>query len=483
MSGVRSGIRSGSIGFAARAITQLMLFGVTIVATRVLSIEAFGTFALASLFLILSRQLFYVGPYEFLMKSAEREGLASQCLTANLLLAFAILVVLAALVPVGPLLFDSSDVGRLIALFAPTVLLVAITSWYESLLLRRGSVTTYYCCTLASDVLGAAVAVALLSKGVGVDALVAQSYVRLAPLALLYALIVRVPLHLTRSRADIDEVLRWSSGRYAGVFLNFTSNFGADLILGILLSPAATGLYRAANRIVSALTDLFTQPLQKIAQTNLSARSARGEASGDLWVRMMTGVAVIGWSSLAALAMLADQLVPALLGEKWRDAAPIVSLLCLFRSLSFLDAVTTSFLVCHDMQQRMFRVQAATAMAVVLFASAAAFAGPLAVAAGVGLATSSMSLIYGRWVLQHSNTGHDAFARLAATALPPLAGVVTFIVLGRYLESIQALTVQPPWPALLAGGLGFGLGVLVVRTPLAQAISSLGSFPGRSVAD
>ena len=62
MTSNKDGIVSGSIGFLSRAVVQLLIFGVTIVATRQLSIDEFGSYALASLFLIVARALFYVGP-------------------------------------------------------------------------------------------------------------------------------------------------------------------------------------------------------------------------------------------------------------------------------------------------------------------------------------------------------------------------------------------------------------------------------------
>jgi O-antigen/teichoic acid export membrane protein len=269
--GHRAGVVSGSIGFVSRAVVQVLLFGVTIVATRTLSIADFGAYSLATIFIILSRAMFYVGPYEYLLKANDRPDLLRSCFSANLILACGAAVLLVVVHFIAPLIFASHIVGQLVLWLAPTIILVAVTAWYEAVLLRAMRVRRYYVSTVVGDSLGAAVAVGLLLNGYGVMSLVAQAYARLAVLLLLYVRATREQPSLFAPRGEIAKVLAWSKSRYAAVLLNFTSAYGADMVLGASLSPAATGIYRASNRIVSTLTDLFAQPLQKIAQTNLSA--------------------------------------------------------------------------------------------------------------------------------------------------------------------------------------------------------------------
>jgi hypothetical protein len=64
-----TGVKSGSFGVVARASSQLGTLIVTLFSTRMLAIEEFGAFAIASALMVLSRNTFYVGSYEFLLKS------------------------------------------------------------------------------------------------------------------------------------------------------------------------------------------------------------------------------------------------------------------------------------------------------------------------------------------------------------------------------------------------------------------------------
>ncbi|MFN0046190.1 MAG: oligosaccharide flippase family protein [Sphingorhabdus sp.] len=476
MASNKEGIVSGGIGFLSRATVQFLLFGVTIVATRQLSIEEFGSYALASLFLIVARALFYVGPYEYLLKTRLTPTLYATCLRANIILASVISCLLTLVYFVAFRIFDIYDVSRLIALLAPSIFLVAVTAWYEAVLLRDLRVRRYYLSTLIGDCIGAALAVFLLIKGYGVVSLVAQTYARLLILLALYAIGTTQRPTLGRGWVQVRDVFLWSKERYYAVLLNFTSTYGADLVLGILLSPAATGLYRASSRIVSTLTDLFAQPLQKISQTNLSARLVQEKSLGTSWLTMLSGVGAIGWAGLLTLGFLADDLVPLALGEKWTPAVPIVVSFCAIKSFMLLDAVTTSFLVCHDRQKQMLRVQIGVAAAVIGLSWFFAPFGPQNVAIAVGCATATMSLIYGFMVLKLSKAGTEAIFDMVKTSAPPVIG--TFLALSFLDQMLPHLSREQAviW-GLFAAAVGSAIGAFIVRTRILTAIGSLGHLP------
>ncbi len=475
----RAGVLSGAIGFTSRAIVQIVLFGVTIIATRVLSIADFGAYSLGSLFLVLARQLFYVGPYEYLLKSQDEANLSSACFGANLVQATILAALLSVIWLASPLVFSTGTVTLILGLLIPSVFLVSTTAWYESVLLRNVRVRRYYASTLIGDIAGSAVAVILLLRGFGVASLVVQTYVRLLVLLALYVMATGSSPSLRAGWGPTLAVLRWSQARYAAVLLNFTSAYGADLVLGVALSAQATGLYRASNRIVSSLTDLFAQPLQKIAQTNLSASYVRKQDMGTSWLKMLSGVGAIAWAGLLTLGFLAKDLVPFALGEKWAPAVPIVALFCVIKAFSLLDAVTTSFLVCHDRQRDMLRVQIASAVSVITLGYAAARwgGGPEAVAIAVGLASTAMSITYGVMVMRLSRAGGEALLDLVRTSASPVLSVaIGLLLLDLFAPTLSGL--EAVAAGLAVAGTAFLIGAFSVRHRMLAAIGSLGHLPG-----
>jgi O-antigen/teichoic acid export membrane protein len=467
--GARDGLVSGSIGLASRASSQLVLLAVTLVATRMLTVAEFGAYAIAAALMFLARNLLYVGAYEYLLKAPD-ENRAADCLVVNLGVGLAAMAGFALLSLASQPLFGTDEVRLLLLALLPSVLMVALTSWYEALLLKRHRIRPYYAVTLAAELIGGVVAVACLVAGVGVLSLVVQTYARLGSMILAYALIGARPVLQAPERAAMRLVFDWSGRRYLAAFLNFGSNYGADLVLGVLMTPAATGIFRAAHRIVHALADLFVQPLLKIAQMQVSTRMAAGLGPGSDWLRMFTGVAAVGWAALAGLAATAAELVPIVLGHQWDAAAPVVSVLCAVRAFSLLDSVSTAVLVACDRQQFMLRVQIAVTVAVIGLSAVAAPFGPVWVAVATGLVSLILSLVYAHEARRLSAIGAEVLNRALLTALAPAAMVVVAVIGTRALGG-EAATL----PVLLSAGLVAGVaGLALMRRPVVDALAAIG---------
>ena len=346
-------------------------------------------------------------------------------------------------------------------------------------MLRGLAMRAYYGVTVAAEVVSAALAVLLLLQGYGLLSLVAQVYLRLLAMLLLYSVLMTERPWRMASFELTGPVLRWSSMRYSSVLLNFASNYGADFMLGIFLSPVATGIYRAGNRIVLAISDLFAQPLQKIIMTRLSARAARRLPLGMEWLVMFTGGAAIGWAVLAGLAVAADDVVPLLLGEKWAPAAPVVAILCAVRALSLLDVATTSLLVCLNRQRYLLAIQAGASISIVAASSVLAPFGPRAVAIGSGCVLLCLTIAFlRRAVALSGGTARDLLGALG-TALAPAVCVIATIELFRWIAPASP---DVPWAPVIragvGGALGATLGIAIVRRRFMDALGRLGATGG-----
>jgi len=457
-SAARAGLVRGSTGFAARAAIQGCMMAVTIAATRRLSIADFGSFAIASSMMLLARNLFYVGPYEFYLKSSNEAADRRRCLTANVALALGSSAVLLLFALASRPLFGTDAVALLLVAMTPALFIAAWTSIYEAEMLRAQRVTLYYVITVLGEVVAAVAAIGWLLTGIGPVALVAQIYGRLLTLALCYPLVLGLRWRFSTELAAVGEVLRWSWSRFGATTLNFLSNYGADLVLGAVMSPAATGIYRAGNRIVSAIVDLFVQPLFKMAQANVSARAARNLPANGEWLIMSKGGATIAWATLAALAVTAPTFVPWLLGEHWLPAVPVVQLFCLFKAPSLLDATTTSLLVARNEQRYTFRVQALVCVASVVAVAVLAPFGTIAVVIGNGFALIALSIGLAVRAAQLSCTSAGTILRAVAGS----ARAALFV-------TIMLSLVPSVLPALRIAG-------DVVATALLAALTLLGTL-------
>jgi O-antigen/teichoic acid export membrane protein len=478
----RAGGGTAVIAMAARVSGQMAMVAVTLVATRQLAPADFGIFAIAGALVMLARTMLYSGPFEYLLKAPlAREGaVAGACLAATLLVASGWVVLLGALGLAAPLLFKGGGVAPVILALAPSVLVAALAAFAESLMLRSGAVRRYYGITVAVEVVAGLAAIALLLTGWGLWALVAQIYVRVALLVL--ALVGLGPrLALARpQRGDIGEVLRWSASRFGSVTVGFLANYSGDLVLGVVFSPAASGLYRASNRMVTALADMFIQPAGMLAMTTLAAeraRSGEGAGGGDpgAWLRLGGLFAVLGWPALAVLALFADRLVPLALGPAWSAAGPVVAVFCLARMAGLVTAVASAALVVADRQGRVLGVQTVAAVAT---AGLTILAAPLG-AMGAAIAATAVAVLAAAvlgWAALRRDE-HAALGEAIRLVLIPLAGAFGAALAADRLGA--SLAIGPGGLLALAVPLVCGaVGWLIAAWPVAPALRRAAALLG-----
>lgn len=423
----RAGGGTAVIAMAARVSGQFAMVAVTLIATRHLAPADFGVFAIAGALVMLARTMLYTGPFEYLLKApADRaRETAAACLVSTVAVACGWMVLLGALGLAAPLLFRGGGVAQVILALAPSVLLSALAAFAESAMLRSGAVRRYYAITVVAEVESGLAAILLLLAGWGLWSLVAQIYVRTLILILALGGLGPRLVFARPARGEVRTVLRWSASRFCSVLVSFLANYSGDLVLGVVFSPAASGLYRASNRMVTALADMFVQPAGMLALTTLAARRAAGEGDGadarpGAWLRLTALFAVLGWPALALLALFAGRVVPLALGPAWAAAGPVVAVFCFARMAALVTAVASAALVVADRQGRVLAVQTAAAVATaaltVLAAPFGAMGAALAATLVAVLAAAALALA----ALQRAE--RPALVEAARLVLLPLAG-------------------------------------------------------------
>jgi O-antigen/teichoic acid export membrane protein len=474
---MKAGLRSAGaalLAIGSRASTQLFVVAVTLVATRYLSPADFGVFAIATVFITFTRTLLYTGPFEYLMKAPKGDRCASDCLAATVLTAALASAAVLLLAIGSKIAFPSLQIAWLMLVLIPTNLIAAVASWEEALLLRAGKVQAYYVAAVLIELVSAIAAVAMLAGGWQLGALVAQVYLRMVLAVVGYSVLLPLP-RLARPRAaEVRRILDWSTTRYGGTFVSFLSNYSGDLILGALLSPAATGVYRASNRVVTAASDMFSQPAALLSRTALSQRFAHGLPADGRWFTMFAGIAFVGWPALVAVALLGDWIAVVALGPAWAGAAWPIAILAVARLWALLTGVASALLVTYDRQRLVLKCQTIAAVGIALATVALSSfggAGAALAALAVNMAASAW-LTRAAWRLGPLSRG-EARAQSAAVLLPVISTAGGTLI-GRWLAADLAAM----GPARLAfaaacGGAGWVLGVLIVRRTAFGALDLL----------
>jgi O-antigen/teichoic acid export membrane protein len=461
-------------GIFGRAANQIIALIVTLLAARFLTPVSFGEYSIAAALVTFSRAMLYAGAFEYLLKAPKGDDAPTECLVINLGLATALAAALGLLsLFTGPL-FHSAEVGLLLLAMAPSSLLSAGANWQESQLLRSGRLKTYYGVTTFAEVIAAVVTVSMIVLGFGLWALVAQIYARLFLLMVTYRVLQKPTWSPAFSLERAWRVARWSTARYGATTVTFLSNYSADLLLGTFLSPAATGLYRASHRMVTGVSDLVSNPTRLTAVTIFSRRSAEGLESGPLWPRIAAASAFMGWTALAGLAAISDQVVPLVLGARWAAAGPIVAILCLQRAFTLIDVVTGPLLVAYSHVRVLFGVQLAMAIASVALLAVMARYG-VAAAALSSVLTAGASMVILATIASRKFTGlANGLPRVLPVALgPALATSMAAFVASRYLVAPGPHVVAGILREVAAGAAGFAAAVVLLRRRVIDILHAL----------
>ncbi|WP_231568210.1 oligosaccharide flippase family protein [Novosphingobium malaysiense] len=273
--------RAGKVGrqgakalfaFAARSLQQAATLLVTLLAARFLPPAQYGTYSLAIVFIVLVQTMTYTGFYQFILTAKEDDA-------AVLSTCFWLILGLASLASAGlalaafPLewMFQAKPLGTVLVLLALVQPLASFGAWSSAALLRSGAITRNFAVMFAQNLAALTGGAFLLWHWHSVFALVAFRYLRVVTGAALHAMLGCDRPRMIFRRDLAGKAAAFSAGLYGSRLLNFLARYAADLMLGMLHSPAAVGLYRFGNRIATGATDIINQPMSSFAATQFGS--------------------------------------------------------------------------------------------------------------------------------------------------------------------------------------------------------------------
>jgi O-antigen/teichoic acid export membrane protein len=422
--------RDMGIGAIVRVWTQATAFVVILEAGRTLELNEFGVYAMASVFLIVLNTLIYSGIYEYLLKTDDFRAVADTCFCINLAIAACGSLIIVALAPLIAALAAAPSVEPMMFWLAPTALVGAVTSWQEAILLRRKTVTAYYVIWFCSETISAALALTLLLHGMHLYALVGYRYSQCICNFVAYLLYTRDFPRLAWQAEQARTALFFALPLYGSRLVGIVANYSADLIIGIMASPAAAGSYRLASRMIFGFSEVWFQPIKTIAWVRFTTAARRGIGLGPEWLGLMVVLSMLVWPTLGGVAILSEQLTDAVLGPAWHAAAEVVVILAVAKATALFEVFLDPLMTVSNQVRRLLSIRvAASIIAVIGFTVLARF-GAIAAAwvqAGVYLLLAAITIRIGTG---DTNVRWRVFLLallpgIAATLLTMLAAVVT----------------------------------------------------------
>ncbi len=308
---------------------SLVSFVIFIVLSRILAPADIGLVAFALIVVEVGKILVNAGFAQAIVQHPQFEqGYASTCFFANLL--FALIITLCVIFVGAPVIsyFYQPIAGEVLIALSAIFLMEGLKAVHEGKLKREFAFKVIALRTVAAGIISGSVGIYLAVKGYGVWALVWQQLTNQLITSLFTIAFGKWMPSWTFSSTDFKQLIRFSSPLMFAQLIGNISTNTFELLVGIILGPAALGFYRVGGRALYILQDVVLKPFEHTALSALSRlHDTQQQAQGTL--RMLRMSAYITLPIFFGAAALAPDFIALAFGEKWQPSGNIMTILAI----------------------------------------------------------------------------------------------------------------------------------------------------------
>jgi PST family polysaccharide transporter len=344
---------------ASRTVGSLVF----IVLARLLDPKAFGTIAIASVFVVLLSLLVESGFGEALI---QRKDVTARELDTSFWTNNAIGVGLAGIMAAGAGLvaasFHQPDLAPVLQVLSLVLVFAALSSVPQALLRRGLAFRQIAFRGLAATCAGGVVGVVMALSGFGVWSLVGQMLTNALVGTVVLWLACSWRPGLQVSLATFGELFRFGANMLGERIAMFISRRSDDFLVGLVLGSVALGLYTGAYRILLIVTEILIWTVEGVAFplfSRLHGDTARTKRAFYAATQLCSAVAI---PAFVMLAVLAPEVTRLTLGGKWTAAIPVMTVLALVGIPHAATYVNKAVVAASGRPNLSFRIAALTAV-------------------------------------------------------------------------------------------------------------------------
>lgn len=322
---------------------QILALAVFLVTARFVDKDAFGVMAIALVTIEFFRQIVIesVGISLAAKQNPSKDDYNAGFCIILLGSVFSAALMFALSYPVSVFLNDP-DLEKALQMTCPVLLAMGLARTHETWMTKSMRFRLLALRSMAAYAVGGGIGIYMAVKGYGLLSLIMQQIVTsLLNMGLLWVASDWKPA--LQFRKDSARTLL-SYARH--VALNaFTGVAGAQadtVFSSYYLGAAATGVYNAAKRIVLSAQLMITSSLNNVALPVFAAQADQAQQLKTAYLKATVYTALLTAPLYAGLLFLSEDIVRVILGPKWMDVAPILSILCLPGFMASIDQYNTN---------------------------------------------------------------------------------------------------------------------------------------------
>ena len=308
--------------------TQFGSLSIFFLLARLLTPEAFGLVALASVFLAFMQAFLSQG---FADAIVQRDHLEPAHLDAafwtGVVLGTGLMVLEISTSQLIATFFDTPQLAPVLCWFSPLLLIKSLSTVHQAKLQRQFAFKSLAIRNIAGVVSGGLVGLVMALNQFGVWALVGQQLAQELVATIVLWWTVDWRPNYSFSPKHWQELLAFGLHQAAFSLMNFMNTRADDFLIGYYLGPISLGYYSLAYRILTAMTDLLVNSSNQLALPTFSRLKDDLEQFQRAFCQATKLSSTLAFPAFVSVAILAPELITTLFGEKWKPSIPILQIL------------------------------------------------------------------------------------------------------------------------------------------------------------
>jgi len=398
---ISQSIRSGLMwNFGGRIVIRIMSLGVGIRMARILTREEFGIVAVEMVVWQMIALLGQMGLAAKLIHQQENvPEYANATFWLNIFVNTAIAVFAVAVAPLAAGFYDNPASQPIIYILAAGFVLSAIGNTHSTLLQKRMAFKALSILDIWLTLLKILVAVGMVLSGFGFWSLILPELfnrpVRIIALWKLEPWRPRLKLGLEYWR-DIFGFGKYVFGTTIIRYLNINGDY---LIIGKVLGTAPLGLYKFGYGLANWPIENIVWVFGRVMFPAFAHLQNDIKEMQRLYLKIAETLSILSFPLLLGLAAVADLLIPAVYGEKWRPAVLPLKIIITFMTVRSIATLGGQILQALGVPEREFKLNAFQVVPLLSAVLIGSRFGIVGVATGMSLVLS----VFGIWFIAITN--------------------------------------------------------------------------------
>ena len=353
--------RSLGIAFLTQYAELVIQFVGLMFLARIITSEQVGIYSVAALLMALLHVFRDFGVAKYIIQS---ETLTVQEIRSSFgvayLLAFSMALVLLASSGAAARFYNEPQVKDILVVMSASFAITPVGSVLSAILRRNMQLKRLAAVRVGSTVCHVVVSLALAMLGYGAMSLAWANFASIVSFGVLAALLRPAGVPFTPSFRKMRAILSFGSISSLGNLVSVAGTNSPDVIIGKVISLAATGYFSRGNGLVQMFKTLINGaivPLVLPYFSQLRRDKADMVAPYRLAIAHLTGFA---WPFFAVMALLALPVVRTLYGPNWDVSVPIVRILCLAGAVSTLATFAGEVMIAYGHINKVTKMQLLT---------------------------------------------------------------------------------------------------------------------------